>query len=90
MHVFRQTGVAAVLLNHLWLGKNVKESIDAPRLHHQLVPMKVTHETLVDPVRTNVPFFSATFTVISFRLFWTTSAGLGTSCTSSRPAGACP
>jgi gamma-glutamyltranspeptidase len=30
-----------VILNHLYLGQNIKESIDAPRLHHQLLPMAV-------------------------------------------------
>ncbi|CAB3987492.1 gamma-glutamyltranspeptidase 1-like [Paramuricea clavata] len=32
------TGVAQVLMNHLWFGLNLEESVRHPRLHHQLVP----------------------------------------------------
>ena len=28
---------------HLWAGMNIKDAIDTPRLHHQLLPMQVTY-----------------------------------------------
>ncbi|XP_023345665.1 glutathione hydrolase 1 proenzyme isoform X2 [Eurytemora carolleeae] len=38
------TAVAQVLLRTLYLGQNVKDAIDAPRLHHQLLPMELWYE----------------------------------------------
>ena len=32
------------LMNVFYLGKNVKEAVDAPRLHHQLFPMNLFYE----------------------------------------------
>ena len=37
------TGTAWVALLRLYGGRNVKEAIDMPRLHHQLLPMKVQY-----------------------------------------------
>ena len=31
-------------MRHLWMNENIKAAIDAPRPHHQLVPMKVFAE----------------------------------------------
>ena len=39
------TGVANVILNNLWFGKNIKEAVDARRIHHQLFPMSVMYES---------------------------------------------
>uniref|UniRef100_A0A1B6FN82 Gamma-glutamyltransferase n=1 Tax=Cuerna arida TaxID=1464854 RepID=A0A1B6FN82_9HEMI len=38
------TQVTLVTIRNLWLGKNLKEAIDEPRFHHQLLPMNVTYE----------------------------------------------
>ncbi|XP_044730162.1 scoloptoxin SSD14-like isoform X2 [Chrysoperla carnea] len=38
------TSVAYVLMQILWFGKNVKQAVDAPRIHHQLYPMDVKYE----------------------------------------------
>lgn len=38
------TAVAQVALRHLWLDDDIKEAIDAPRLHHQLFPTNVENE----------------------------------------------
>jgi len=41
------TSVAWVAMHHLLLEKNIKEAIDEPRLHHQLLPMTLRHEKLM-------------------------------------------
>lgn len=38
------TAVAQVLLRMLYLGQDVKTAVDAPRFHHQLLPMELWHE----------------------------------------------
>ena len=38
-YAFTQT-----ILRDLWLGEDVKESIDRPRIHHQLAPMQIEDE----------------------------------------------
>ncbi|XP_018319317.1 glutathione hydrolase 1 proenzyme isoform X2 [Agrilus planipennis] len=38
------TAVALVIMRTLWFGQNIKEAIDAPRIHHQIYPMKVSYE----------------------------------------------
>lgn len=38
------TAVANVVVRHLWLGETIKESVDAPRIHHQLFPMEISYE----------------------------------------------
>ncbi|KAJ8959097.1 hypothetical protein NQ318_022354 [Aromia moschata] len=38
------TSVAQVIMRTLWFGQNIKEAVDAPRLHHQLYPMEVEYE----------------------------------------------
>ena len=40
-----------VTMNHLFLGMDIKEAVSNPRLHHQLLPMKVTHDIGVSKVR---------------------------------------
>lgn len=38
-------------MRSLWFGENVKEAVDAPRIHHQLYPMEVMYEYGVLQVR---------------------------------------
>ncbi|KAK9883484.1 hypothetical protein WA026_001658 [Henosepilachna vigintioctopunctata] len=38
------SAVAQVLMRTLWMGQNLKEAIDAPRIYHQLYPMKIEYE----------------------------------------------
>ncbi|KFM77983.1 Gamma-glutamyltranspeptidase 1, partial [Stegodyphus mimosarum] len=40
------TSVAQTILRNLWLGDDIKKSIDGPRLHHQLFPNYIKHENL--------------------------------------------
>ncbi|CAG9773821.1 unnamed protein product [Ceutorhynchus assimilis] len=36
--------VAWAIVRSLWFGENIKEVVDAPRLHHQLYPMRAMYE----------------------------------------------
>ena len=50
------TSVAQVIYRLIYMGQSVKEAVDARRLHHQLVPMKILYEEgvtrwLVDGLR---------------------------------------
>lgn len=38
------TAVAMAIMRTLWFGQNVKEAVDAPRFHHQLIPMEIDYE----------------------------------------------
>lgn len=38
------TGAAQVISRLLWFDQNIKEAVDAPRIHHQLFPMSVGYE----------------------------------------------
>ena len=38
------TAVAMTIIRTLWLGQSIKEAVDAPRFHHQLVPMVLEYE----------------------------------------------
>ncbi|OQV15424.1 Gamma-glutamyltranspeptidase 1 [Hypsibius exemplaris] len=38
------SSIANALIRVLYLGQDVKEAIDAPRLHHQLLPMELNYE----------------------------------------------
>ena len=38
-------------MQHLWFDKNIKEAIDAERLHHQLLPMQVIYDIGFDQVK---------------------------------------
>ncbi|XP_075228170.1 scoloptoxin SSD14-like [Lycorma delicatula] len=42
------TAVAYVTMMNLWFGKNIKEAIDEPRVHHQLMPMTLMYEYGLD------------------------------------------
>jgi len=56
------SGTSYVAMRHLWIGENIKDSIDVPRLHHQLLPMQVTAEYGVPEVNLflNPLYFSHT------------------------------
>ncbi len=49
-HIFTIKNPLKVILRNLWLGQNIKQSIDAKRIHHQLVPMRVDYERGLDQV----------------------------------------
>ena len=42
--------VAFVAMQNLFLGKNIKDAIDEPRVHHQLLPMTLRHEKRMNKV----------------------------------------
>lgn len=46
------TSVAQAALLNLWFNENIKQAIDAPRLHSQLLPQEVMAEQGFDAVRT--------------------------------------
>jgi gamma-glutamyltranspeptidase len=52
------SSVAQVALYNLWLGKSIRDAVDMPRLHQQLIPMEVElekrfpvvcYQTFLDP-----------------------------------------
>ncbi|XP_055300761.1 scoloptoxin SSD14-like isoform X2 [Sitodiplosis mosellana] len=43
------TTVAYVFAKHLWLGESLEDSINAKRIHHQLLPMEVVFEKGYNP-----------------------------------------
>lgn len=47
------TAIAAAIIKIFWLGQNIKEAVDAPRIHHQLIPNVVEYEYGI----MNVSFF---------------------------------
>ncbi|KAF6214824.1 hypothetical protein GE061_009567 [Apolygus lucorum] len=38
------SAVAQVIINHLWFGMSIKQAVDMPRIHHQLLPMVLKYE----------------------------------------------
>jgi gamma-glutamyltranspeptidase len=38
------SSVAQVAIYNLWLGKSIRDAVDMPRLHQQLIPMEVELE----------------------------------------------
>lgn len=47
------TSVAQVAMLNLWFNENIKQAIDAPRLHSQLLPQEVLAERGFDYVRSS-------------------------------------
>lgn len=57
------SSIVEVIARVLWLGQNIKEAIDAPRFHHQLVPNVLQYEKYsFSTVR--VPPFSPSIIII--------------------------
>ncbi|XP_072378971.1 glutathione hydrolase 1 proenzyme-like isoform X2 [Diabrotica undecimpunctata] len=49
------TSIAQTLLRLLWLNNNLKEAIDTPKVHHQLLPMTLVYEYgLIDELVQNL------------------------------------
>ncbi|KAH9377361.1 hypothetical protein HPB48_022841 [Haemaphysalis longicornis] len=48
------SGVALVAMRVLWMGNNIKQAIDFPRIHHQLIPNKLMAESFFPKVRTGL------------------------------------
>lgn len=44
------SSIALVILRSLFFDENIKRAIDAPRIHHQLLPMKLRHENNFNPI----------------------------------------
>lgn len=38
------TGIASAIIRTLWFEQNIKEVVDAARIHHQLEPMTIEYE----------------------------------------------
>ena len=38
------TSTITTLVRTLWFGENLKQAVDAPRIHHQLYPMELEYE----------------------------------------------
>lgn len=45
------TSIAQVAMLNLWFNENIKDAIDSPRLHSQLLPQEVMAEIGFNPVR---------------------------------------
>lgn len=60
------SSVAQVAIYNLWLGKSIRDAVDMPRLHQQLIPMELELEKRFPVVR----FFSPlNFFSLQHRLF---------------------
>lgn len=49
--IFISFNYRKALVRTLWLGDNVKQAIDSPRIHHQLLPMVLEYEYGNEQVR---------------------------------------
>ncbi|XP_021706727.1 gamma-glutamyltranspeptidase 1 isoform X1 [Aedes aegypti] len=38
------TAVVMTIMKYLWFGSDIKEAVDSPRIHHQLIPMTLQYE----------------------------------------------
>lgn len=38
------TAVAMIIIKMLWFNNDIKEAVDTPRIHHQLIPMALQYE----------------------------------------------
>lgn len=50
------SGVAWASLRNLWFGDNIKEAVDARRIHHQLFPMTFSYEQGILPVSATLKY----------------------------------
>ncbi len=63
------TSIAQVAMLNLWFDRDIKEAIDAPRLHSQLLPQEVIAERGFDYVRSFFSYRIPKNLQISFRIF---------------------
>lgn len=56
------SSVAQVAMYNLWLGKSIRDAVDMPRLHQQLIPMEVELEKrfpVVSSIDSSLPVFNS-------------------------------
>lgn len=61
------------MIRNLWMGENIKEAIDSPRFHHQLLPMTLHYEEGFPAVRKPLVYSQVAFFHFSIlvRTLWT-------------------
>lgn len=57
------TSVAQAAMLNLWFNQNIKEAIDAPRLHSQLLPQEVMAEHGFDQVKIDKPKYNFLYNI---------------------------
>lgn len=50
-------------MRNLWFEQNIKEAVDAPRIHHQLYPMEIAYEYGVLQVKKKKTYLSPSFAI---------------------------
>jgi gamma-glutamyltranspeptidase len=55
------SSVAQVAIYNLWLGKSIRDSVDMPRLHQQLIPMELELEKRFPVVSFRTSFYPFRF-----------------------------
>jgi len=64
------SSVAQVAIYNLWLGKSIRDAVDMPRLHQQLIPMELELEKRF-PVVSYQTFFHSSILIFSqFRILF--------------------
>lgn len=55
------TAISMVMARSLWMGQDIKKAVDAPRIHHQLMPMRIEYEYGNTQVHLNSSIYSIWF-----------------------------